>query len=143
MTSLYFNFNVENKNLGEKKMLNAIEIAKIFGPIYVIWGIWALLYQDNSKKVLESISKNLSTLYIVGIVNLIVGLFIINAHSHWSLHLSVLVTILGWAIFLEGLIFFFVPNLSIKLYSVKRNILVLYGLVAFIWGLALMWLAYK
>ena len=124
-------------------MLHAIEIAKVFGPVFVIWGVWVFLYRDNSKKVLEGLSKNLPCLYLLGMLNLIVGLFIINAYSVWSWHLSLLVTLLGWGVFLEGVIFFFVPKLSIKLYVVKKNILALYGLGTFIWGLALMWFAYR
>ncbi len=124
-------------------MSYAIEIAKIFGPIFVIWGLWVFLYKENSKKVLEGLSKSLPCLYLLGILNLIVGLFIINSYSVWCWHPSLLVTLLGWGVFLEGIIFFFIPKLSVKLYSLKKNTLTLFGLGAFIWGLALMWLAYR
>ena len=124
-------------------MLHAVEVAKIFGPVFVIWGIWVFLYQENSKKVLEGLSKSLPCLYLFGMINLIVGLFIINVYSCWIWHPSLLVTLLGWGAFLEGLIFFFIPKLSIKLYSVRRNTLVLFGLGTLIWGLALMWFAYR
>lgn len=123
-------------------MGNPVGIASIFGPILVIMGIWGLLYQDNVKKVAESVKKNPSILYLGGVVNLIVGLTIIHISPEWNLNISVLVTILGWLLFIRGLTVFFLPNLILKMVKAQSNAYVFFGLVSIVWGLALCWMAY-
>lgn len=123
-------------------MGNPVGIASIFGPILVIMGIWGLLYQDNVKKVAESVKKNPSILYLGGVVNLIVGLTIIHISPEWSLNIGVLVTILGWLLFIRGLIVFFLPNIILKMVKAQTNAYVFFGLISTVWGLALCWMAY-
>ena len=90
----------------------------------------------------ESIKKTPAVLYIVGVINLIIGLTIINISPMWELQLTVLVTILGWFCFLRGLVIFFLPNLISKMTKAQGNTFVFFGLLSIVWGLALSWLAY-
>lgn len=123
-------------------MFNEIEIAKVFGPLLIIMGIWGFLYQKNTKKVVEAFNKNLAANYLGGFINLIIGLTLINSRSHWHFHLTVLVTILGWVIFLKGLLVLFFPNFLTKRVFKGKNIFILSGLISIIWGSALVWLAF-
>lgn len=117
-------------------------IASIFGPVLVISGIWTLLYQENVKKVAESLRKTPVQLYTAGILNLIVGLTLINSFNVWSFNLDILVTILGWIIFIRGLVIYFLPNAVLKMSKVQESAYVLFGLISIVWGLALCWIGF-
>lgn len=123
-------------------MLSAVQLASIFGPILVIMGIWTLLYQDNVKKVAESFRKNPAVFYLGGVVNLIVGLTIITSFNEWKMQVQILVTLLGWLMFLRGLVIFFLPNAIAKVSKMQENAYVFFGLVSVVWGLALGWFAF-
>jgi len=123
-------------------MATPVGLASIFGPILVIIGVWNLLYQENVKKMSESFKKTPSLMYIGGLINLIIGLTIINISPQWELHLTVLVTILGWFCFIRGLVIFFLPNLLLKMTRAQTNTFVFFGLLSVVWGLALCWLAF-
>ena len=96
-------------------MATPVGLAAIFGPVLLIIGVWMLLYQENVKKVSESIKKNPAVMYLGGVINLIIGLTVINISPEWDLGLTVLVTIFGWFCFLRGLVIFFLPNLMTKI----------------------------
>ena len=123
-------------------MLTHMAIASIFGPVLVISGIWTLLYQENVRKVAESLRKTPVQLYTAGILNLIVGLTLINSFNVWSFNLNILVTILGWVIFIRGLVIYFLPNAVLKMSKVQESAYVLFGLISIIWGLALCWIGF-
>ena len=123
-------------------MLNYMAIASIFGPILVITGIWTLLYQDNIKKIIESLGKNPALLYVGGFLNLIMGLTIINSFNVWIVNREILVTLLGWLLFLRGLVIYFLPNAVLKIVKMQENTYVFSSLISIIWGLALCWLAF-
>lgn len=123
-------------------MATPVGLAAIFGPILLIIGVWTLLYQENVKKMSESIKKTPAILYIGGVINLIIGLTVINISPQWELQLTVLVTLFGWFCFLRGLVIFFLPNLMTKVSKAQTNTFVFFGLLSVVWGLALCWLAY-
>lgn len=123
-------------------MLSAVQLASIFGPILVIMGIWTLLYQDNVKKVAESFRKTPAIFYLGGVINLIVGLTIITSFNDWKMEVQILVTLLGWLMFLRGLVIFFLPNAIMKMSKMQENAYVFFGLVSIVWGLALGWFAF-
>ena len=123
-------------------MFNSIEIAKIFGPLLIIMGIWGLFYHKTTKKVLEAFKKNMAAYYLGGIINLIIGLTLINANPHWHFYLTVLVKILGWIIFLKGFIFFILPDFFTKIVGQRKNLYFLSSLISIVWGLTLLWLIF-
>ena len=123
-------------------MLNYMAIASIFGPILVITGIWTLLYQYNIKKIIESLGKNPALLYVGGFLNLIMGLTIINSFNVWIVNREILVTLLGWLLFLRGLVIYFLPNAALKIVKMQENTYVFSSMISIIWGLALCWLAF-
>ena|SRR3990167_2070278 len=120
----------------------AAQIASVFGPLLIILGIWTIFHKENVRKVAESIIKVPAILYLGGIINLILGLIIINLHPFWRVNLAVLVTILGWVLFIRGLCDFFLPNLRIKMMRMEHSMWIICGLISVVWGLGLCWLAF-
>ncbi len=124
-------------------MFDSIEIAKIFGPLLIIMGIWGLLYQKATKKFSDAFKINLAVQYLGGLINLILGLTLINSNPHWHFHLNLLVKILGWTLFLKGLVFFILPKFFTKIVCQWKSYYALSGLISILWGLALLWLTFN
>lgn len=123
-------------------MQNAVWLAGIFGPMMVILGLWMLLYADNLMKVWTAIKGSPAMFYLISIVNLLIGLTILNQYDVWSSDAFVLVTLLGWVQVIRGVMGLFVPQLLIKLTMSNVSFMKGMGLIPFIWGLALCWLAF-
>lgn len=123
-------------------MHRAMELAAIFGPFLTIMGLWMLLYIENMMKVMGSLKTSPGAFYILGLINLLLGLTIINIYNNWTLDLSFLVTLLGWVMVLRGILVFFVPQLVIKTTMSKQKTIHYMGIIPLIWGLLLSWFAF-
>jgi hypothetical protein len=123
-------------------MQNAMWLASIFGPFLMILGIWMLFYRDNMMKVCNSIKSTPGLLYFSGILNLLIGLIVISEFSFWSWGLTVLVTLLGWALLVRGLMIFFLPQFLLKKTMGDGEMLRVKGVIILIWGFGLTWLAF-
>lgn len=122
-------------------MQNALWLASVFGPLLVILGVWMLFYKDNVLKVWTSIKASPGTVYVLGVIDLILGLVIINAYNVWAKDLLVLVTLLGWFFFLKGISIFFSPQLLLR-HKARSETFSIRGLLSLIWGAALCWSAF-
>ncbi|MES2345223.1 MAG: hypothetical protein V4494_04730 [Chlamydiota bacterium] len=123
-------------------MSHAAGLACIFGPFLTIMGLWMLLYVDNLTKVMASIKSSPGCFYILGMLNLLIGLTVISRYNIWTADLSVLVTLLGWVMFIRGILVFFVPQFIIKTTMTKQKTIQYTGIVPLVWGLLLSWLAF-
>ena len=112
-------------------------IATIFGPILVIIGLWFILYKSEVRKLMETMKETPPMIYLVGVINLLIGLTIIQSHPSWRFDLSIFVTLLGWLFLLRGLIIFFMPKLVQKLLHMKVKSTLLFGMISIIWGVLL------
>jgi hypothetical protein len=122
-------------------MDNAIWLANIFGPFLVIIGLWTLLYLDNHTKVCTSVRNTPGLFYMMGMINLLIGLVIISMYNRWNWNLAILVTLLGWVTAIRGVLIFFAPQLMIKA-GQRRNSCITFGVVRLVVGILLCWLAF-
>jgi hypothetical protein len=116
-------------------------IASVFGPLLVILGLWMLFYRDNMVKVWTAVKANPGILYVLGLLDLLVGLILVKAYNMWMSDMSVLVTILGWVILLKGVAAFFFPQVLLK-QKMRGNNVSVRGVIAFVWGALLCWYAF-
>ncbi|HAZ15876.1 MAG TPA: hypothetical protein DCY54_04515 [Parachlamydiales bacterium] len=123
-------------------MDKAIWLAGIFGPFLTIWGLWMLLYSENLVKVMTSVKNTPGAFYLMGMLNLLLGLIIVNMYNVWMWHPAVLVTLLGWVLLIRGVLSLFVPQLIIKYTMTDHAVMRAIGLIPLVWGLALWWFAF-
>ncbi len=121
---------------------NPLMLASIFGPFLVILGLWMLLYSDNMIKIVNSIKTSPAAFYILTVFNLFLGIVIVNHYNSWMMNGAFLVTLLGWVMTLRGVLGLFVPQILIKHTMTSVSFLKVKGLIPFIWGVALCWLAF-
>ncbi|NGX50195.1 MAG: hypothetical protein K1060chlam2_00036 [Chlamydiae bacterium] len=123
-------------------MFSAAAIATVFGPIFVIMGVWTLFYKESVKMVTDSFRKTPAILYLGGVINLIIGLTIITNFNEWSMKSEILVTLVGWMLFLRGVLVFFLPSVVHKLSKLQETTFIFFGLLSVAWGFGLCWLAF-
>lgn len=123
-------------------MDSAMMLARVFGPFLAILGLWMLLYGDNVAKIMASVKSSPSAQYWSAIFNLLIGLFIINAYNVWTWNIFFFVTLLGWAMFIRGVLALFMPQLIVQWFMTKNTWMKTMGIIPFVWGLILTWTGY-
>lgn len=125
-------------------MTTTVLIAKLLGPLAILFGISFLV---NQKFYTDSLTKkgiSSSVAYISGIFTLLFGLLIIAYHNIWELNINGFITLLGWLLLIHGAINILNPKRKLKvIYELKgRAAVVITGLLALIIGGYLSWFSY-
>jgi len=117
----------------------AMMIAQVFGPFLAIVGLWMLLYGDNVVKIMTSMKGSPSAQYLAALLNLLIGIFIMCHYNVWSWNIQFFVTLLGWVMFIRGVLGLFVPQLIVKWTMTHTSWMKTMGIIPFVWGLLLIW----
>jgi hypothetical protein len=89
-------------------------IAQFIGLMLLSVGASLLFQGKVFMKMLNDITENRSTLFMVGIVLFLGGASIVLTHNVWNAgFLSTVVTLIGWVLILRGLGSMFMPGHSI------------------------------
>lgn len=121
---------------------NAFWIASVFGPFLTILGIWMIFYHENLAKIYSSIKATPALIYTRATTNLLVGLFIISMYNYWYADVTLLVTLLGWVYFVRGIVLLYFPKFVIRMTKSDQTFFQTRGIIPFIWGLLLLWVAF-
>ena len=126
-------------------MENAMLIAMIAGPIYVVLGLSILFYAKAWGKLMDKWTKDHFTLVPLMFTHLVFGLMIINMYNVWVWDQWILVTLTGWGMFLEGAAYFLLPGSVFKDMAKtfnKSGFMYFGGLVSIVFGGVLSYYAY-
>lgn len=106
-------------------MALSIFLGKIVGLYLLISTISILIQQKYYKKVFDELLKHPAFITIYAIIDLIIGLIIIISHNIWISNWPLIITLLGWLIFLKGIFLFLFPQVTyncIKKSKIKYKI---------------------
>ncbi len=120
----------------------AFMAARVFGPFLAIWGLWMLLYGDNVVKIMTAIKNSPAVQYSNSVISLVVGIYMIANYNVWMSNIFFFVTLLGWVLFLRGLLGLFMPHLVIRCTMTGTTCMKTMGIIPFVWGLILIWAGY-
>lgn len=126
-------------------MENAVAIAAVAGPVYLLLGLSMLFYAKPWQKLTEQWEQNHLSLFTLMLVTFILGVFIVRSYNVWEWNLWLLVTLTGWCAVVKSVIYFLLPGSTVKaLIKVGTNINLIYlgGLVAVVIGAALGYYVY-
>lgn len=123
-------------------MTSAYMIAMIFGPYLAILGLWMLLFGDQVAKVNTAIKGSPAALYGSSIWNLLIGLVLINSFNVWAGNMMIFVTLLGWFMFIRGVLGLYMPHMVANTLLTARHGTKFLSLIPFIWGLILIWIGF-
>ena len=121
------------------------QIFQVFSLGYIAIGIGILLNPDFYRKLYEDFIVNNSTLYIGGVMGLVIGYLIVSFHNTWTMDWSVIITIIGWIALIKGILILIQPKMMITLIKArlkKENILKIEAIAVIIIGLAFSFLGF-
>src|SRR5262245_14783185 len=103
-------------------MERSVLIAKLIGPVFLAAGFGLLLNQNTYWDMIEQVIVHTTPtdhllIYISGIVSMVAGLAVVNAHPLWTRDWRVVITIIGWLMVIGGVIRIVVPNFGLKVGS--------------------------
>ena len=82
-------------------------IARLMGPVMLIIGIGMIMGTLTEGEGYSSLMKEFigsrALIFITGVLALLPGLAVVNAHNLWVLDWRLIVTILGWLLILRGI----------------------------------------
>ena len=102
----YNQTNIPNKN----KMGLSILVAKILCLLYLSAGVAALSGKITFAKIVDDFEKSPALTFITGLLSLTLGMLLVEYHNIWVKDWPVLITIIGWAAVVKGIMFIAYPK---------------------------------
>lgn len=85
-------------------------VAQVVAVSYLAIGVGMLADKAHYKKFLEEMYKDSLGLYIGGFIALIAGFSLVSFHNFWVKDWTVLVTLIGWAALIKGVLILGMPT---------------------------------
>jgi hypothetical protein len=130
---------------GQDIMATSVFLARLIGPVFVIFAASILLNPSAFRTMANDVVRNVTLVYLFGLIDLAAGLAIVLTHNVWIASWRVLITILGWWMVIRGAARVLFPEI-VMAYAAKvfRNKLLIpaSGVVAGIFGLIFCYVGY-
>ena len=127
-------------------MENAVLLASVMGPIYVVLGLSILFYVKVWGKLVDKFAKDHLSLLSLMFMHLVLGLISVGMFNVWEFNVWLLVTLTGWGMLLKGVAYFLLPGdmltSMMKIASNNAGLLYFGGLVATVIGAVLSYNVY-
>jgi uncharacterized protein YjeT (DUF2065 family) len=125
-------------------MATSLLITKILAIFYTATGLGVIFSPKYYSKVFETMLKNNGVIYTIGLSAVVAGFLITSYHNVWVKDWRVVITIIGWIIFIKGVTTLMFPDQIIKIaHSIlKEKIFVLFGALSLALGLVLGYFGY-
>ncbi|MBS0628710.1 MAG: hypothetical protein JSS30_00625 [Verrucomicrobia bacterium] len=120
----------------------AVTIAKTMGPILILLGLWFILVPEIAKKGFIDLEKSTGFQFLYGLINLLVGFFIVSLYNIWESNIFLSVTLLGWVLIVRGFALWFKPDKFLKSRALGTTYQKLFKFIVIVWGAILLYAAY-
>lgn len=125
-------------------METTLFLAQIWGPVILAVGIGIFVSRDYYVKIYRDLEKEKFAALVFGMMALAGGTAHIVAHNTWSTLPEIVVSLLGWGLFVKGAVLTIAPKLADKAgdWTVKSKLIPAAGGFAILAGVYLSWLGY-
>lgn len=82
-----------------------IFLARLLGTFSIMLGLSMLVQRKMITEVFHKMEADRQLVYAVGLAEIVGGLLLVLQHNIWSSPAETLITILGWLLFSEGIIY--------------------------------------
>ena len=89
-------------------------LASIIGPVLAVMGLSALMYSKVWVKLLKYYTENHFRVFGLAFVELILGLLVVTKYNVWETNVYLIVTIVGWGMILESVMYMLLPGDTLK-----------------------------
>jgi hypothetical protein len=123
---------------------NSKYIAGFVGPILAVIGLSMLLNHNLLPAMASQLASSYGLVFLTGILALVAGLAIVQAHNIWEASWRVLVTIFGWLAIIGGVARMMLPDRAAAIAGafVDTDLLTVGAIVVLALGAFLMFKAY-
>ena len=91
----------------------SVFLAKFWGWYLITFFVLLIFYPKRIKQLFD-FAKDEKFTMIISIMAITFGLVSIVAHSLWVADWRIVITLLGWFIFIKGVVYFSFPHLALK-----------------------------
>ena len=91
-------------------------LAKLIGIFCLVMGA-SMLKRDAMMEIFRELSRQRALSYVMGVLMLILGLLLTLTHTKWGNPPSAVITLLGWGVLLEAVVFLFSSKESHRIIS--------------------------
>lgn len=125
-------------------METTIFLAQIWGPVVLAVGIGIFVSRDYYIKIYRDLEKEKFAALVFGMMALAAGAAHIGAHNTWGTLPEIVISLLGWGLFIKGAMLTIAPKLADKAgdWTVKSKMVPSAGGFALLVGVYLSWLGY-
>lgn len=116
-------------------MDTSLLIARIAAVAYISSGIALLNGKLPLQKTYEAMKENPLFLIMMGMMTLLLGMLIINTHNVWVKDWQVLITLIGWILTIEGVLYITAPELLLNLFTKLPQSQIGWGLFTIAFGI--------
>ena len=127
------------------KLDNSIQLAQAFGLFFTIYGFSVWFNKDAANKVLLELKNSYFNQLTIAVVTLFIGSFMVAFHNEWAFNHVGAVTLVGWILFLFGImICFFMPRIMnlIDVEKQGRSLMRLDATFAILIGLFMLYIGF-
>lgn len=114
-----------------------IMIAQVAAIIYLSVAIGFLFNGKHYKDLIKDFFGNKGLLYLAGFITVIIGYIIIQKHNVWEYSWVVLVTLIGWAALIKGVLLLAFPDVMMAMSKpfMKKDVTITISIITLILGL--------
>jgi hypothetical protein len=97
-------------------MITSLIFARIIGTIALVGGLEVILNRKSMSNAISAAVENGISLWIVGLIALILGATIVALHNVWVYDWRLIITIVGWSSILKGVVIMLLPDFAKTVY---------------------------
>lgn len=115
-------------------MNSSLFLAKVLGPYLIIISVGGFINQKMLGKAVKMYAKEVPILFFSGAFALLAGLLLVISHNVWTRDWRVIITVLGWAALIKGVLRLLMPasvgKMLVKAYNALSPVAFILALVA-------------
>lgn len=123
-------------------MATAIFIAKVLAIVYLAFSLGYIVNREYYRKELPKLLDNFGFMMLGGMMAILIGCLILQAHNTWNPDWTFLITLIGWITVIKGIVIlafpkvinWFAPLLKSKNLDAFMAIPVVVGFLFAYWG---------
>ena len=107
-----------------------ILLSKVFGIYFLAMGLFLIFHRGFFNTVVSSFAETPALRFVMGLIMLIGGLFLIVSHQDWSNFVAGFISFLGWAVAVKALLYMNLSNNGVRRWTGWFKVGGVYGLLA-------------
>ena len=89
-------------------------LLRLFGPVFLVIGVGMVLNPKQYVTMFKNLKTDTITFYLIAVMPLSIGIVLVQVHNVWNTLDEVLVSLIGWAALVKGIVRFLKPDFCIK-----------------------------